>query len=148
MVDLVVVSALSERTSLYYYYPFTESFRWLPTRKRARFIIICVSMIDSVCPRTYSSGDPIKNLVVGARAHRVPRGSKLFWLFYLVGVDCFGYVYYSTSSELTISPRRVTRTKLVNTIRPRVKFSSFKLSRDSSPVTCYPNLRIRNSGAQ
>ena len=54
-----------------------------------------------VCPRTYSSGDPIKNLklvvvvvvvVVGARAHRMPRGSKLFWLFHLVGVDCFGYV--------------------------------------------------------
>ena len=47
--------------------------------------------------------------------YRVPRGhgSKLFWLFHLVGVGCFGRVSYSTSPELTvlvafrILPRRV-----------------------------------------
>ena len=86
------------------------------------YVIICVSMIDSVCPWTYSSGNPIKTLyllfVVFPRAHSVPRarvrGSKLFWLFYLVGVlvDCFGCVSYSSSLELTvvvtfrIAPRR------------------------------------------
>ena len=51
---------------------------------KAYILLICVSMIDSVCPRTYSSGGPIETLVcclsVGARAHRVPRGSKLFWV--------------------------------------------------------------------
>ena len=41
-------------------------------------------------------------LVVFPRAHRVPRWSKLFWLFYLVGVGCFGYISHSTSPELTV----------------------------------------------
>ena len=46
---------------------------------------------------------PIKTLElsVGARARRVPRGSKLVWLrlvFYLVGVGCFG--------SFSILPRR------------------------------------------
>ena len=31
-----------------------------------------------------------------------PRALGRVWLFYLVGVDCFGYVSYSTSSELTV----------------------------------------------
>ena len=41
-------------------------------------------------------------LFVGTRAHSVPRGPKLIF-FYLAGVDCFGYVSYSTSSELTVN---------------------------------------------
>ena len=54
-------------------------------------VTICVSMIDSVCPWTYSSGDPIKNLVVCL--------SVLEPTACHVGQNCFGY---STSSELTV----------------------------------------------
>ena len=51
---------------------------------------------------------------IASPVHSAPRarGSKLFWLFYIVGVGCFGYVSYSTSPELTalvtfrIPPRR------------------------------------------
>ena len=55
--------------------------------------VICVSMIDSVCPWTYSSGDPIKNLVCCL--------SVLEPTACHVGQNCF---YHSTSrsSELTV----------------------------------------------
>ena len=55
-------------------------------------LIICVSMIDSVCPRTYSSGGPIKNLVCCCLCFLEPTECH-------VGQNCFGY---STSSELTV----------------------------------------------
>ena len=54
--------------------------------------MICVSMIDSVCPRTYSSGDPIKTLVCCCLCFLEPTECH-------VGQNCFGY---STSSELTV----------------------------------------------
>ena len=48
-------------------------------------------MIDSVCPRTYSSGDPIKNLVC-CLCFLEPTECH-------VGQNCF---CYSASSELTV----------------------------------------------
>ena len=50
-------------------------------------IIICVSMLWSVCPWACFSGGPIKTLVVvfpRAHVHRVPRGSKFVLVAYSI----------------------------------------------------------------
>ena len=62
----------------------------------AAFVVhlICVSMIDSVCPWMYSPGGPIKNLVAFLcflEPTECHVGQNCL-VFYLVGVDCFGYV--------------------------------------------------------
>ena len=69
--------------------------------------LICVSMINSVFRERIPLGAVLSFVVVVVvvfpRAHRVPRGSKHFLVtfsirIHLVGVGCFGYVSYSTSS--------------------------------------------------
>ena len=70
---------------------------------RGCLTIICVSMIDSVCPWTYSSGGPTKTLACCCCRCSSPQHAT--WV-----KTCFGEVWYSTSSELTTTPRRVTTT--------------------------------------